>query len=148
MKVERKEIAPVVQPKCKYSGAVVGDKVMYSSHNPACKSLPRYLKHNTLYEVVEIKDDQAIIETGVLYGGNTTSGFYSGSLDIIVKAPRIEPEQPFQPVVLTLESQQEVDLIAGLTGGVNSSDGISYRDWTELEKVASPNLPKWVATKY
>lgn len=97
------------------NGARVGDKVIFSSHNPKNiedkDSLSRWgYQLNKIYVVVGVEcgDTTLVNDDGKeYYAGNTT-----GEFDIIERAPLPEPTPAeFQPITLTLETQGDADLI-------------------------------------
>ena len=106
MRVER-EAAQKQQgsAKCKHGGAVIGDTIIFSSHNPKNANLPHYLSHNKPYVVDSINE---IGEAGWQDDNGGRSSYCGGSYDIIIKAEQKPVEASFRPVHVILESVEEV----------------------------------------
>lgn len=113
MRVEREE-AKVVEPKkCKHGGAMVGDTIIFSSHNLKNDNLPRYLSHNKPYVIVEIDNYEEASWKDDDGGFSSWSG---GSYDIIIKADQKPVEQPFRPVHVVLESEEDFKIFKAIMG--------------------------------
>ena len=118
MKVERKEAKKELVGK---HGAQVGDQILFSSHNPQNNNntFSSYITRDKLYTVVSVEDGTVIFVSDNS-GMSALGSHYTGwQFDVIVKAP--QPEPKFEPVVLTLETQGEVDFIMSLIGATNMS---------------------------
>lgn len=114
MKVERQELSPVQAQKQTHKGAVAGDKVIFSPHNPINQEDGGYLWDCgiTPNKVYVINDDLKFINDDGRIGQAGTAAQFIGEFDIVEKAPRITPVQPFAPVHLILESVEDVKRIA------------------------------------
>jgi len=121
MKFERKE---VVKPVESITGAKVGDKVFFSSHHPMNIKEKSWMASNgvqlnKIYEISMIDRDghtYIVTDEGLEQafggdGGNQRIGVY----DIIESAP----EPVFAPVTITLESQEEINLVTSMFGMMN-----------------------------
>ena len=137
MKVERKEAKKELVGK---HGAQVGDQILFSSHNPQNNNntFSSYITRDKLYTVVSVEDGTVIFVSDNS-GMSALGSHYTGwQFDVIVKAP--QPEPKFNPVVLTLETQGEVDMITTLLGEMQGSysrlvsgdDDLSYRMYESL----------------
>ena len=109
MRVEREAAQKQQEPaKCMHGGAMVGDTIIFSSHNPMNRSL-RYVLANKLYKVIGMTPDGAGKYLGVIIDDEGEDHYLgNGSYDIIIKAEQKHVEAPFRPVHVVLESEEEV----------------------------------------
>ena len=110
MRVEREAAQKQPEPaKCKHGGAMAGDTIIFSSHNPKNANLPYYVLMNKPYIVLGLDSyyDGTIVGHFIDEEGNCCTAEV-GSYDIIIKAEQKPVEAPFRPVHVILESEEEV----------------------------------------
>lgn len=116
MRVEREAAQEQQEPaKCKYGGAMVGDTIIFSSHNPMNEDLPYYVLTNKPYVVqgMTFYTDGGAVGHMIDEEGDVCT-VDVGSYDIIrawreiIKAEQKPVEAPFRPVHVILESEEEV----------------------------------------
>ena len=117
MRVEREAAQKQQEPaKCKHGGAMVGDTIIFSSHNPMNEDLPYYVLTNKPYVVqgMTFYTDGGAVGHMIDEEGDVCT-VDVGSYDIIrawreiIRAEQKPVEAPFRPVHVILESVFELD---------------------------------------
>jgi hypothetical protein len=142
MKVFQEAAKVVKLPLVADNGARVGDKIIFSSHNPKNRLSDDWMvkqcavTFNKVYIITDVVSNSRGVRSEFINDVGTItrlgSDGYHGEFDIIEAASLVEPAKPeFQPVTLTLETQGEVDLIKGFFGALHfkaaKQFGLDYR---------------------